>query len=117
MDAFCWFVGEEPPHRYSLFGRLHPALLIHCRVQAHLVSCLSPSQRHVYQELWAQEILDGHQLPQYGMSRLMPPTTPAPSCLEDWDASDAEEGELAPAWEEVDPPCLGKSHSGGPRAS
>lgn len=36
MNALCWFVGA--PRLFSLFGRLHPALLIHWRVQAHLVS-------------------------------------------------------------------------------
>lgn len=105
MDALCRFVGVEPPHRYPLFGRLH-STLIHWRVQAHFVSRLCLSQ--AYQEVWAQKILDGHQLSQYGMSRLMPLTAPAPcgSPKEDWDVSDAKEGELAPAREEV--------NSGGP---
>lgn len=65
--ALCQFAGEEPPRRFSLFGRLHPALLLHWRVQAHLVSRLSPDQRREYRELWAQEMVGGRQLSQYGM--------------------------------------------------
>lgn len=44
------------------------------------------------------------------MSRLVPPTAPAPSSSpkEDWDASDSEEEEQATAWEEADPPVLGR---------
>lgn len=87
MNALCRFVGEEPLRRFSLFRRLHPALLIHWRVQAHLVSRLGPDMRRNYRELWAQEVLDGLPLSQYGMSQLLPPAAPAP-CLEDWDAPD-----------------------------
>lgn len=63
-----------------------------------------PSQRRAYQVLWAQEVRGGHLLSQYGMSRLMPPTAPAPSSSpkEDWKTSDEEAGELDRAWEEVD---------------
>lgn len=72
MTVLCRFVWEEHPHRYSLFGHLPPGLLIHWRVQVHLVFRWSPSLRHAYQKLWAQEELDGHPLSQYGMSRLSP---------------------------------------------
>lgn len=83
-------MGEErpPPHRrFSLFWGLHPALLIHLRVQAYLVSRLGPDLRRDYWELWAQEVIDCHSLSKYGMSRLLQPAAPAP-CFEDWDALD-----------------------------
>lgn len=52
----------------------------------------------------------GQPLSQFGMSRLVPPTAPAPSSSpkEDWDASDSEEEEQATAWEEADPTVLGR---------
>lgn len=87
MEALCRFVGEDPPHRFALFGRLHPALLLHWRVQAHLVSRLGPDLRRAYRELWSNETVSGHPLSQYGMFRLLPPPPPAP-CHEDWDAPD-----------------------------
>ena len=46
MDALCLEVREEPPTSHCLDGDLHPALLLHWRVQAYL--CLlytSPSPR------------------------------------------------------------------------
>lgn len=60
-----------PPPRFSLFDRQHPALLIHCRVQAHLVSRLGPDLRRDYQELWAQELIGGRPL-RPSFSRLQP---------------------------------------------
>lgn len=89
MEALCRFVGEDPPHRFALFGRLHPALLLHWRVQAHLVSRLGPDLRRAYRELWSNETVSGHPLSQYGMFRLLPPPPPAP-CHEDWDAPDPQ---------------------------
>lgn len=44
MDALFVEVGEEPPNSYSLDGDLHPALLLHWRVQANLVGHLSPAE-------------------------------------------------------------------------
>lgn len=38
MYALYQFVGEDQSRRFSLFGRLHPALLLHWRVHADLVS-------------------------------------------------------------------------------
>ena len=39
MDALCLEVGEEPPPQinFRLDGDLHPALMLHWRVQANLV--------------------------------------------------------------------------------
>lgn len=87
MEALCRFVGEDPPRRFVLFGRLHPALLCHWRVQAHLVSRLGPDLRRAYRELWSHEVISGHPLSQYGMFGLLPPPPPAP-CHEDWNAPD-----------------------------
>lgn len=68
MDAICRHVGEEPPRRYPLFGRLHPAFVLHWRVQAHLVSRLGPRQRDTYSSVWSLETVDGYPLSRYGMS-------------------------------------------------
>lgn len=48
MDSLCRLVGETPPRTYHLFGILHPAVLLHWRVQAHLVSRLSSALRRAY---------------------------------------------------------------------
>ena len=49
-DALCCEVGVGlNPH--CLFGDLHPALLLYCRVQAYLVSYLSPDSRQGYRNL------------------------------------------------------------------
>ena len=45
MDALCLEVGEEPPSTFPLEGELHPALLLHWRVQAYLVGYLNPDSR------------------------------------------------------------------------
>ena len=42
MDALCVEVGEEPLSAYVLEGDLHPALMMHWRVQAYLVGRLDP---------------------------------------------------------------------------
>ena len=51
MDALCREVGEEPPSTYALEGDLHPALLLHWRVQASLVGHLDPDSRREYRAL------------------------------------------------------------------
>ena len=43
MDALCVEVGEEPPSAYVLEGDLHPALMLHWRVQAYLVGRSIPA--------------------------------------------------------------------------
>lgn len=48
MYALFLEVGEEPPSTYPLEGELHPALLLHWRVQAYLVGYLDPDSRREY---------------------------------------------------------------------
>lgn len=50
MYALCQFVGEDQSRRFSLFGRLHPALLLHWRVHADLVSRWGPDLWRDYRE-------------------------------------------------------------------
>lgn len=66
MYALCQFVGEDQSRRFSLFGRLHPALLLHWRVHADLVSRWGPDLWRDYRELWAQEMVGGHPALTFG---------------------------------------------------
>lgn len=79
IDVLCRFVWEELPRRFALFGRLHPALLLHWRVQAHLVSRLGPDLRRDYRELWAHEIVGGHPL--FAVRYVRALATPSPGSL------------------------------------
>lgn len=100
--ALCQFVGEDPLRRFSLFDRLHPALLLHWRVQAHLVSRLGPDLRRDYQELWAQELIGGRPLcPSFSRlhPRLLalrtgtPPNPPSPQVLGSISVEESEDQE------------------------
>ena len=51
MDALCLEVGEQPDSTYALEGELHPALLLHWRVQDYLVGHLYPGSRWEYRGL------------------------------------------------------------------
>lgn len=66
MYALCQFVGEDQSRRFSLFGRLHPALLLHWRVHADLVSRWGLDLWRDYRELWAQEMVGGHPALTFG---------------------------------------------------
>lgn len=79
MDSLCRLVGETSPRTYHLFGILHRAVLLHWRVQAHLVSRLSPALRRAYRELFAAETINGHPLSNYGLCRMVDPPDPAPT--------------------------------------
>lgn len=93
---------RSPPPRFSLFDRQHPALLIHCRVQAHLISRLGPDLRRDYQELWAQELIGGRPL-RPSFSRLQPrllalrtgtpPNPPPPQVLGSISVEESEDQE------------------------
>ena len=48
MDALCLEVGEEPRSAYALEGELHPAVLLHWRVQAYLVGHIDSGSRREY---------------------------------------------------------------------
>ncbi|XP_048741840.1 uncharacterized protein LOC125655559 [Ostrea edulis] len=67
MDALCRYVGETPPPVYQLHGALHPALLLHWRAQAILLSWLTDDSRAAYKRLAASERLAGKRLRDYSM--------------------------------------------------
>lgn len=62
MDSLCHFVQESPPRVYRLWGVLHPALLLHWRVQVYLVVRLSPALRRAYRALFSDETIAWHPL-------------------------------------------------------
>ena len=57
MDTLCVEVGEEPPSSYRVDGDLHPTLMLHWRVQAYMVSHLSPYSQQEYRILSADQNL------------------------------------------------------------
>ena len=73
MDALCVEVGEEPPLAYVMEGDLHPALMLHWRVQAYLVSQVDPSARREYRSLLPGLKINGRPLRAFTMSRGPPP--------------------------------------------
>lgn len=79
MDSLCNFVQESPPRVYRLWGVLHPALLLHWRVQVYLVARLSPALRRAYRALFSDETIAGHPLYRYGLRYLVVPPVPAPT--------------------------------------
>lgn len=79
MDSLCHFVQESPPRTYRLWGILHPAMLLHWRVQAHLVSRLIPALRRAYRALFSDETIAGHPLYRYGLRYLIVPPVPVPT--------------------------------------
>lgn len=118
MYALCQFVGEDQSRRFSLFGRLHPALLLHWRVHADLVSRWGPDLRRDYRELWAQEMVGGHPVLRFGTPPILgsisleeptgkeenegaqtPPESLCPEEPEDWE--DDERAPTPPEEEQV----------------
>lgn len=79
MDSLCNFVQESPPRVYRLWGVLHPALLLHWRVQVYLVARLSPALRRAYRALFSDQTIAGHPLYRYGLRYLVVPPVPAPT--------------------------------------
>uniref|UniRef100_K1QV26 Uncharacterized protein n=1 Tax=Magallana gigas TaxID=29159 RepID=K1QV26_MAGGI len=73
------FRAGDPPRTYRLLGILHPAMLLHWRVQGHLVSRLSPALRRAYRALFSDETIAGHPLYPYGLRYLIVPLLPAPT--------------------------------------
>ena len=68
MDALCLEVGEEPPYTYTLAGELHPALLLHWRVQAYLVGNLDLDSRQEYRGLFPGLRVNGRPLQAFTMN-------------------------------------------------
>lgn len=118
MYALCQFVGEDQSRRFSLFGRLHPALLLHWRVHADLVSRWGPDLWRDYRELWAQEMVGGHPALTFGTPPILgsisleeptgqeenegaqtPPESLCPEEPEDWE--DDERAPTPPEEEQV----------------
>lgn len=118
MYALCQFVGEDQSRRFSLFGRLHPALLLHWRVHADLVSRWGPGLWRDYRELWAQEMVGGHPALTFGTPPILgsisleeptgqeenegaqtPPESLCPEVPEDWE--DDERAPTPPEEEQV----------------
>ena len=73
MDALCVEVGEEPPSAYVLEGDLHPALMLHWRVQAYLVGRFDRSSRREYRSLLPRLKINGRPLRAFTKSRGLPP--------------------------------------------
>lgn len=60
--CLCRFVGETPPRTYKLSG-----VLLHWKVQAHLLSRLSPALRLAYREILGSERIDVRPPSCYGL--------------------------------------------------
>ena len=73
MDALCVEVGEEPLSAYVLEGDLHPALMLHWRVQAYLVGRFDRSSRREYRSLLPRLKINGRPLRAFTKSRGLPP--------------------------------------------
>ena len=99
MDALCREVGEEPPSTYALEGDLHPALLLHWRVQAYLVGHLDPESRREYRALMLGLRVNGRPLRCFTMNPGPPPQLPRVVVVEGW----APEAPLVPPPEEAKP--------------
>lgn len=79
MDSLCRLVGETPPRTYHLFRIHHPVVLLHWRVQAHLVSRLSPELHRAYRQLFAAETINERPLSTYGLRGMVDPPDPSPT--------------------------------------
>lgn len=67
--------GESATHLPPV-GYTYPAMLLHWRVQGHLVSWLSPALRKAYRALFSDETIAGHPLYRYGLRYLIVPPVP-----------------------------------------
>lgn len=79
MDSLCRLVRETPPRTYHLFRIHHPVVLLHWRVQAHLVSRLSPELHRAYRQLFAAETINERLLSTYGLRGMVDPPDPSPT--------------------------------------
>jgi hypothetical protein len=70
--AFCECVGGPYPSVCPSMGPLHPAMLLHWRVQCAVLNRLSAEDRRRYVGLLANEVVAGRQLAEY------PNRAPAP---------------------------------------
>ena len=84
MDALCLEVGEEPPYTYTLAGELHPALLLHWRVQAYLVGYLDPDSQREYQGLLPGLRVNGRPLRSFTMNPGQHPQVRSVIVVEGW---------------------------------
>lgn len=78
MDSLCRLVGETSSRTYRISGVLQPAMLLHWKVQAHLVSRLSPASRWTYRKVFGAERIDGRPLSHYGLRGTVDRPDPAP---------------------------------------
>ena len=130
MDALCVEVGEEPSSAYVMERNLHPALMLHWRVQAYLVGRLDPSSRREYRSLLPGLKINGRPLRAFTISRGPPPRArrvvvegwtpevplepPARETDKEEDTPAAAAGEPAPGSEEAEtPPDEGQEDARG----
>ena len=65
MVAFCESAGSHYPSEWPLHGTLHPAMLLHWRVQCAVLNRLSTADRQKYVGLLANEVVAGRRLAEY----------------------------------------------------
>jgi hypothetical protein len=65
MVAFCECVGGNYLSVRPLRGTLHPAMLLHWRVQCAVLTRLSAADRKKYVDLLANEVVAGRRLAEY----------------------------------------------------
>jgi hypothetical protein len=72
MEAFCCWGGVQYPPVWPLSGVLHPAMLLHWRVQCQVLGLLSHLNRQRYVGLLANKVVEGCRLAEY--PNQMPPS-------------------------------------------
>ena len=104
MDALCVEVGEEPPLAYVMEGDLHPALMLHWRVQAYLVRQLDLSARREYRSLLPGLRINGRPLRAFTMNQAPPPRARR-VVVEGWTPEVPQESTAGEMGKEEDPPA------------
>ena len=80
MVAFCESAGSHYPSVWPLHGTLHPAMLLHWRVQCAVLNGLSAADRQKYVGLLANEVVAGRRLAEY--PNRAPSSSVSPSAAE-----------------------------------
>jgi hypothetical protein len=76
MVDFCNSVGAHYPSAWPSSGTLHPAMLLHWRVQCAVLNRLSAENRKRYVGLLASEVVAGRRLAEYPNRAPAPRTSP-----------------------------------------
>jgi hypothetical protein len=76
IEDLCRFVEEAEPAVWHTRGTLHPAMLLHWRVQCHILDALPRVVRDEYVGLLAGEFVGSHRLANYPNRRSGSSSTP-----------------------------------------